>query len=123
MTTPAAPRFARYVGIDYSGAKSPTESLSGLRVFMALHGEDPFEVPPPPSPRHYWARREVAEWLVARNTRTQLREDIQHRTGGLNLGDVLSGLFVAICFARVDNNLFEIGERFKPISRHALSQG
>jgi hypothetical protein len=24
------------------------------------------EVPPPPSPRKYWTRREIAEWLVAR---------------------------------------------------------
>ena len=33
MTT--APAFARYIGIDYSGAQTPTASLKGLRVYMA----------------------------------------------------------------------------------------
>jgi hypothetical protein len=27
--------FQRYVGIDYSGAQTPTASLSGLRVYLA----------------------------------------------------------------------------------------
>jgi len=27
------PAFDRYVGIDYSGAQTPTSSLKGLRVF------------------------------------------------------------------------------------------
>lgn len=31
----AAPRFERYIGIDYSGAKVATASLKGLRVFAA----------------------------------------------------------------------------------------
>jgi hypothetical protein len=56
--------FARYIGIDYSGAQTPRDSLPGLRVFEARDGEWPTEVPPPPSPRKYWARREIAEWLV-----------------------------------------------------------
>jgi hypothetical protein len=30
-----APTFARYIGIDYSGAQTPTVSLQGLRVYMA----------------------------------------------------------------------------------------
>jgi hypothetical protein len=29
------PRFERYVGIDYSGAETPTSSLKALRVFVA----------------------------------------------------------------------------------------
>ena len=29
------PTFDRYIGIDYSGAQTPTASLKGLRVFMA----------------------------------------------------------------------------------------
>lgn len=57
-------RFSRYVGIDYSGAKTPTSSLPGLRVFLADDGSPPVEIQPPPSPRKYWTRREVAEWLV-----------------------------------------------------------
>jgi len=57
--------FNRYVGIDYSGAGTPTASLKGLRVYLAEGDAQPTEVPPPPSPRKYWTRREVAEWLVA----------------------------------------------------------
>lgn len=58
--------FDRYIGIDYSGAETPTSSLKGLRVYMAC-GENPtVEVPPPPSPRKYWTRRGIAEWLVER---------------------------------------------------------
>ena len=60
------PRFARYFGIDYSGAKTPTASLMGLRVYLAENGATPVEVPPPPSPRKYWTRKGVAEWLVER---------------------------------------------------------
>ena len=29
------PAFARYIGIDYSGAQTPTASLKGLRIYMA----------------------------------------------------------------------------------------
>jgi hypothetical protein len=29
------PRFARYLGIDYSGAQTPTASLLGLRLYAA----------------------------------------------------------------------------------------
>lgn len=60
------PAFARYIGIDYSGAQTPSASLPGLRVYMAGDGDPPVEVPPPPSPRKYWTRRGVAEWLVER---------------------------------------------------------
>ena len=59
------PRFSHYIGIDYSGAKTPTNSLPGLRVYMASGNDVPSEVPPPPSPRKYWTRRGLAEWLVA----------------------------------------------------------
>jgi hypothetical protein len=58
--------FARHIGIDYSGAQTPTASLKGLRVFMAEGDGPPAEVPPPPSPRKYWTRRGIAEWLVER---------------------------------------------------------
>ncbi len=56
--------FEQYVGIDYSGAATPTSSLKALRVYRADRGSPPTEVPPPPSPRHYWTRRGIAEWLV-----------------------------------------------------------
>jgi hypothetical protein len=57
------PQFKRYIGIDYSGAETPTSSLSGLRVYAAYTEQQPGEVAPPPSPRKYWTRRGIAEWL------------------------------------------------------------
>jgi hypothetical protein len=60
------PFFDRYVGIDYSGAKTPTSGLKGLRVFAADRTSPPEEVPPPPGPSLYWTRRGVAEWLLER---------------------------------------------------------
>ena len=56
--------FARYIGIDYSGAETPTASLRGLRVYMAEGDTPPAEVPPPPSPGVYWTRRETLPFLV-----------------------------------------------------------
>ncbi|KAA5603987.1 hypothetical protein F1188_17965 [Roseospira marina] len=64
-------RFNRYVGIDYSGAETPTASLKGLRVYMAVAGGEPEEVLPPPSPRKYSTRKGIAAWLVER-----LSEDV-----------------------------------------------
>ena len=61
-----SPAFERYLGIDYSGAQTPTSSLKGLRVYQADHASLPSEVPPPPSPRKYWTRRGLAEWLALR---------------------------------------------------------
>lgn len=61
-----SPYFERYIGIDYSGAQTPTSSLKGLRVYAADQVAVPVEVLPPPSPRKYWTRRGVAEWLVER---------------------------------------------------------
>ena len=58
--------FLRYVGIDYSGAETPTSSLKGLRLYVADRASPPEEVPPPPSPRKYWTRRGIAEWLAVR---------------------------------------------------------
>jgi hypothetical protein len=63
--------FARYIGIDYSGAQTPTANLKGLRVYMAAGDASPVEVPPPQSsrtqsPRKYWSRKALAEWLVER---------------------------------------------------------
>ena len=59
------PIFKRYIGIDYSGAQTPEASLPGLRVYLAEAGAPPSEVLPPPSPRKYWTRRGIAEWLIA----------------------------------------------------------
>lgn len=64
------PAFERYVGIDYSGAQTPASSLSGLRVYVADRVALPSEAGPPPSPRKYWTRRGISEWL-----RDRLSED------------------------------------------------
>lgn len=61
-----SPAFKRYIGIDYSGAQTPTESLPGLRVYQADRLTPAQEIAPPPSPRKYWTRQEIAEWLVDR---------------------------------------------------------
>lgn len=57
-------RFQKYIGIDYSGAETPTSSLKSLRVYLADQTSTPTEVQPPPSPRWYWTRRGIAAWLV-----------------------------------------------------------
>ena len=63
------PAFARYIGVDYSGAQTPTASLRGLRVYLAEGDALPVEVSPPPSSRKYWTRCGLAEWLVERITK------------------------------------------------------
>lgn len=58
------PQFARYFGIDYSGAQTPSSSLPGLRLYAATPSTPPVEIPPPPSARKYWTRRGLAERLA-----------------------------------------------------------
>ncbi|MBK1619121.1 hypothetical protein CKO42_11890 [Lamprobacter modestohalophilus] len=60
------PQFESYLGIDYSGAQTPSSSLKGLRLYAATRTEPPAEIPPPPSPRKYWTRRGLAQYLVER---------------------------------------------------------
>ena len=57
------PQFNRYIGIDYSGAETSESSCKGLRVYVAEGSGEPIQVQPPPSPRRYWKRRGLAEWL------------------------------------------------------------
>lgn len=58
------PMFARYIGIDYSGAQTPKSSLKGLRVYEANRLDAPQKVEPPQSPLKFWTRRGIAEGLV-----------------------------------------------------------
>jgi hypothetical protein len=60
------PSFERYIGIDYSGAQTTASSLKGLQVYEADCVTAPQKVEPPLSPRKYWTRRGIAEWLVDR---------------------------------------------------------
>ena len=64
MSDYRSPVFERYIGIDYSGAQTPTSSLSGLRVYAADDKSEPAEVNPPVGLKKYWTRRGVAEWLA-----------------------------------------------------------
>jgi hypothetical protein len=66
--------FVRTVGIDYSGAETPTASLKVLRVYLAEGDASPAEVPPPPSPRKYWTRRGIAQWLGERLAEGRARD-------------------------------------------------
>ena len=70
------PQFARYIGIDYSGAETADSSCKGIRVYMADDNSEPMQVQPPPSPRRYWTRRGLAEWL-----RNELDRDIPTLVG------------------------------------------
>jgi hypothetical protein len=56
--------FDRYIGIDYSGAETPTSSLPGLRMYIADRISLPCEAPPPAGFKKYWTRRGIAERLV-----------------------------------------------------------
>jgi len=57
--------FDRYLGIDYSGAKTPVASARGVRVYQADVRSEPQEIAPPASPGKHWTRRGLAEWLLA----------------------------------------------------------
>ena len=64
------PQFHRYVGIDYSGAATPTDGLPGLCVYRATREDPPVEETPPRgphkfSPRRNWTRKAIALWLEA----------------------------------------------------------
>lgn len=54
--------FDRYVGIDYSGAKTPTALLKGLQIYVAGAGAEPVVERPPPPARN-WSRAGAARWL------------------------------------------------------------
>jgi len=58
--------FDRYIGIDYSGAATPTTGLKGLRVYMASGVGAAAEVLPPVGSSKYWTRRGIALWLAER---------------------------------------------------------
>lgn len=61
------PSFARYIGIDYSGARTPRDALAGLRIYCCAANEGlPCEVAPPAGARKYWSRRGAADWLIER---------------------------------------------------------
>ena len=60
------PVFHRYLGIDYSGARTATSGLKGLRVYQADRQTPPFEIAPPSGRGRHWCRRDLADWLAGR---------------------------------------------------------
>ena len=62
--------FNRYVGIDYSGAKTPVSRNKGLRVFKATADTDPHQVTFPAGKKFNWTRKEIAHWCL-----DQLKKD------------------------------------------------
>ena len=59
--------FDLYIGIDYSGAQTPTSRLKGLRVYATQPKKMPKQITTASAPegKHWnWSRKEVAEWLT-----------------------------------------------------------
>lgn len=55
--------FKRYIGIDYSGAKTPSDNLRALRIFLSDHNSGPDEIIRPLDEKP-WNRRDLAEVLI-----------------------------------------------------------
>jgi len=53
----SGPAFDHYIGIDYSGAQTPTSSLKGLRVYLADRASPPSDGMLPTSIGHPWERK------------------------------------------------------------------
>lgn len=62
------PRFDTYVGIDYSGARTPVSRNRGLRVFKATRDAPPEQVASPAGVGVNWTRKEIAHWCLAQLT-------------------------------------------------------
>lgn len=58
-------RFDNFIGIDYSGARSSTSRLPGLRAYIATSESEPEEVKTIAGKNWNWTRTELAEWLVS----------------------------------------------------------
>jgi hypothetical protein len=56
--------FECYIGIDYSGAKTPTSRLKGLQVFMATSRRSCRQVDTPAGNVYNWSRKEMAYWCA-----------------------------------------------------------
>jgi hypothetical protein len=59
--------FDLFIGIDYSGAETPTSRSSHLQVYAAQSGHEPEIVTTPAysaNQRRNWHRREIADWLI-----------------------------------------------------------
>jgi len=57
-------KYECYIGIDYSGAKSSTDGLTGIRIYKAFGRDRPVEVNTPENSKKYWSRKITALWLI-----------------------------------------------------------
>ena len=57
-------RFKHYVGIDYSGAQTPTSRLKGLQVYEAQQDGEPVKVGTPTEGAKNWTRLEIAQYCL-----------------------------------------------------------
>jgi len=71
-------QFARIIGIDLLRRANPDDELEGPARLSGRRRCAAAEVLPPPSPRKYWMRRGIAEWLVERE---RLAEDVPTLVG------------------------------------------
>ena len=60
-------KFDLHIGIDYSGAKTPTSRMKSLQVYGSEANRiDPIRTPSAPEDKHWnWTRKEIAHWLVS----------------------------------------------------------
>lgn len=65
------PDFQRYIGVRYSGRKSPNEPIRWLRVFAAEEDHVPFQERNDRSEEGRWSRQDLAEWLLEQITGDQ----------------------------------------------------
>ena len=87
------PAFARTIGIDYSGAETPTASLKGLRVYLAEGDAPAIEVPPAHTRRggklyRYYVstdllKRDADACPVRRIPAAEIESAVVHRLRGL----------------------------------------
>ena len=75
-------RFESHIGIDYSGAATPSSRLANLQVYAADRRREPCLVSTPATPegrRWNWTRQEIAEWLIDQiRSGTRLIAGIDH---------------------------------------------
>ena len=59
-------KFQFHIGIDYSGAQTPTSRLAGLQVYATTTGFPERIITPaaPEARSRNWTRREIAVWLI-----------------------------------------------------------
>ena len=62
------PRFQEYIGVDYSGRRTPTTRTREIHVFAADLDHEIRRERNPGDGDGLWSRRELAEWLLAKLT-------------------------------------------------------